>query len=504
MKKMRKWQLLLPLTLVCLLASGAIFFYLNIYRVTPTFRQMTYEYGESVSQDITDYLQGSDWSVQLAELDLSQVDEEHMGTYQVVVRHGRNEYVYSITIADTQAPEIHLKEQQIYMATNKEYAVEEVIEGVTDTDEHARAYFLVDGDELEEISFAVKGEYVVELIASDCSGNKSSKLLSVVVDTAPVITGLANFYVIPGSEPDYLAAVKAEDDVDGDLTGQLMVDDSLVVLSEVGEYPLRYQVEDAYGLLTVEEATVLVSTPESIQELIGKRQIDYRVDNIVGAPNVYDVGAASKEDIEETLEYVRPTLVQLYRETERGYSAGSGFIMEIGEDTIYICTNRHVVQKFDDWDIYFFDGTKVAGRALGYTEGYDVGVATIALEDVSEEVLKQLKTVHIDRTYWDTLDEQNLGLALERVDRSGGLLHVSEGRLIKTKQDFEWYDKLDHTEVTVELMHGDSGSAVVDGYGNLIGMAYAYSTEPIRYWCVPLDGILECYEEITGRVPYVY
>ena len=81
---------------------------------------------------------------------------------------------------------------------------------------------------------------------------------------------------------------------------------------------------------------------------------------------------------------------------------------------------------------------------------------------------------------------------------------MSEGVLIKTKQEFEWYDRLEHTEVTVELVHGDSGSAVFDGYGNLIGMAYAYSKEPIRYWCVPLDGILACYQEITGRMPYLY
>ncbi len=58
--------------------------------------------------------------------------------------------------------------------------------------------------------------------------------------------------------------------------------------------------------------------------------------------------------------------------------------------------------------------------------------------------------------------------------------------------------------MTIELVHGDSGSAVLDGYGNLVGMAFAYSVDPVRFWCVPLDGILECYEEITGREPYVY
>ncbi len=83
-------------------------------------------------------------------------------------------------------------------------------------------------------------------------------------------------------------------------------------------------------------------------------------------------------------------------------------------------------------------------------------------------------------------------------------MHTTRGHLIKIKQDFEWYEHLNHTEVTVKLVQGDSGSAVLDGYGNLICMAYAFSSDPQRYWCVPLDGILSCYKEITGRTPYVY
>ena len=98
-------------------------------------------------------------------------------------------------------------------------------------------------------------------------------------------------------------------------------------------------------------------------------------------------------------------------------------------------------------------------------------------------------TVHIDRTYWESLNQQDIDIGLERIDREGGLLHSTTGKLVKVKQDFEWNNQADHTEVTVELVHGDSGSALVD---------------PTRYWCVPLDGILDCYKEITGRMPYVY
>ena len=73
---------------VLLGAAGAAAFYFRIYRVKPAFSEMVCEYGDLVSGEIGDYLEGTDWSVQLGELDLSRVDTEHTGTYEAVVYHG--------------------------------------------------------------------------------------------------------------------------------------------------------------------------------------------------------------------------------------------------------------------------------------------------------------------------------------------------------------------------------------------------------------------------------
>ena len=489
---------------VLLVAAGGLF-YVRVYQVEPAFSEMTYEYGTPVSRDITDYLVGTDWSVGLGELDMSQVDENRTGTYQVVARHGGEQFSYTINIRDTAPPQIVWKEGQVYLAVQRECSVEDVIEGVMDADASAKAYFCGEEGLRDHVRFDRVGEYELEILARDSAGNEVSGKVSVIVDIPPVLDGIRDFYVALGSEPEYLDQVRAWDNIDGNLTGSIQVKDSEVFLDRAGEYTLTYLVADSYGLVTQEEVKVLVATEDELQALIGRRQIDYREDVILGAPNIYDAGVSGRDDLEETLEYMRPALVQLYHPTGRGgYSSGSGYIMEITEDTIYICTNRHVVSKYEDWDIFFFDGTSVPGQCLGVSQDYDVGVATIALEDVPAALLRQLMTVHIDRLYWESLDEQPIELALERIDREGGLVHTTEGNLVKIRQDFEWYNQLDHTEVTVELVHGDSGSAVLDGYGNLICMAYAYSSTPTRYWCVPLDGILTCYQEITGRMPYVY
>lgn len=508
-KKHRKKHRLLKITaaFVCclLLGAGAAYFYFNIYRVTPAFSEITCEYGSEISRDISDYLVGTDWSVQLGDLDLSQVDESRTGVYEAAVQHGGSRFVYTVTIQDTVPPRIQWKEEQIYLSVDAVCTMDDVIEGVSDVDLSAQAFFVREGELLSEIRFDSVGQYELEIVARDLAGNETGGRVSVIVDTPPAITGTRNFYVVTGNVPDYLEEVEAWDDRDGNLTEVLQVDDSDVYLDREGVYQLRYLAVDSYGLETVETARVLVAEADDIQEMIGHRRIDYRRDVILGAPNIYDGGVSDHENLEEALDDIRPAFVQLYHPTGKGgYTSGSGYIMEISEDRIYICSNRHVVDKYEDWEIYFYDGTVAAGRTLGSSAVYDVGVAVVELADVPEDLLERLMTVHIDMTYWNELDSQAIEVALERVDREGGLIHVTMGNLVKARQKFEWYEKMYHTEVTVELVHGDSGSALVDGYGNLICMAYGFSNDPTRYWCVPLDGIVECYEEITGRVPYIY
>lgn len=489
---------------VVLTVLAAVFFYWGIYRVEPVFSTATYELGERVSNDTGDYISGTEWSCGLAQLDLSEVDRRHTGVYEAVIYHGRETFVYTIVIEDTVPPEIREKEDQVYLAVGVEILPEDAVAEILDKDREARAYFVQDGLKRDTITFEEPGEYTLEIRAEDSSGNQSRALLTVMVDEPPDIYGIRDFYVTPGSKPDFLENVTAADEVDGDLTAGITVDDSRIHLGREGVYELSYSVEDGCGLVTERQATVTVASPRDIQEMIGERQINRWEDVILGAPNLYDAGVMEEDDLEAALDYMRPALVQLYHERDNGYSAGSGYIMEITEDIIYICSNRHVAEKYDSWDVFFYDGTKVDGEHLGSSEKYDVGVVTVRREDIPEELQEQLMTVHIDKSYWNRLDDQTVALGLERVDREGGILHVTTGNLIKVKQLFEWYDRKAHTEVTVELEHGDSGSAILDGRGNLISMAYAYSTDPTRYWCIPLDGILECYEEITGRQVYVY
>lgn len=486
------------------LISLGFWAYVRVNRVQPAFSSIVYELGDEISQNPEDYVLGPERIVEQGELDLSQVDRNKTGTYRAFVHCGKNEFQYEITIQDTTAPTIVLRDEPVCLALDREYPAEELVRKVEDADSFVTLHVQDVSGLLETVNYHSTGTFVCIVVAEDTSGNRASVSVPVTVGEAPVISGVRDIYVALGSQVDYLEEVTARDETDGNLTDRITVDDGEVELAREGTYKLTYRVENDLGIDTVSSVDVTVTSVEELQELIGSRKVNRDNDRIIGAINPYDAGVSDYDSISDTLEYMRPALVQLYHAEGRGYTAGSGYIMEITEDTLYICSNRHVVESYDSWDVYFFDGTRVRGRTLGYSDRFDVGVATVSVADVPEELMEQLMTIHIDMEYWSGLDDQRIDVGLERVDRMGGILHTSTGIMLKVKQYFGWYDRENQTEVTLVLEHGDSGSAVMDGYGNLIGMAFAYTCAPRRYWCVPLDGILESYEEITGREVYVY
>ena len=266
-----------------------------------------------------------------------------------------------------------------------------------------------------------------------------------------------------------------------------------VYLENAGVQELCIIAEDAHGNSTTQQLSVTAEYAP---------QIHHSSSKIWSEVNKYDAGISNESSMEDTLEYMLPTTVHLFHQIDENKQiAGSGFIMEITEQYVYICTNRHVVKDYSDWDIYFYDGTKLTGTKVGYSEGYDVGVVKVALTEIPSDLVSKLMTVHIDMNYWAQLTNQKIEIGLIKINREGGIEHTLQGTLIALKEDFAWGNHQPHTEIKLDQSAGDSGSAIFDQRGYLIAMVYGTSHEENgdRNWGVPLDALVECYNEITKQ-----
>lgn len=81
-------------------------------------------------------------------------------------------------------------------------------------------------------------------------------------NTAPVLSGVVNATIAPGSTFNPLAGVSATDTEDGDLTADIVVDGTVNVDVE-GSYTLTYTVEDSEGLSATAQRVIVVSLVET-------------------------------------------------------------------------------------------------------------------------------------------------------------------------------------------------------------------------------------------------
>lgn len=116
--------------------------------------------------------------------------------------------------------------------------------------------------------FSMPGKYNMTLKGADKSGNESTKTIVVTVtdNVAPAFDGLREGFEITDKDktaPDYLEGIVATDEIDGDVTAVVKVDDSKVQYGKAGTYSIEYSVSDGSGNMAtaVTPVTIKDTTP---------------------------------------------------------------------------------------------------------------------------------------------------------------------------------------------------------------------------------------------------
>lgn len=481
------------------------------YRIEPLAEEWVVELGEEISDDPADYVRGTEWAVSGTELDFSDVDCDRVGTYELLIHHGWQDFTCEVVVRDTTPPSLRLEKGDVYLEKDVAYGAERFVKRSRDRSGAVTLSVSLDGEDFApEVSGGTCGSHTLTVRAEDRYGNVREASRTVTVDTAPTFGELPEYYVALGSDADFLEHVTAHDEVDGDVTAGIEADLSGLDVEAEGCGTVVYSVTDSYGLTASAEVQVQVCSAEKLQQMINSHQINRLEQQIVGAYNLYDGGVYEEEDVKSVLEELEPAFVCLKKEVTGGYYKGSGFLLEMTENVVIICTNRHVVHNFDSMDVYFHDGTKAEGIVLGRT-GWNAGEDDIAFVSVERSALPDrltdtLKTVHVNMGYWDGLeDAPQVEVGMRCLDERGNIWIERDGVILQKEAKPERFERYGtFTEVSLELVHGMSGSALVDGYGNLVGMAVCITTIDgvEHYWCVKLDFIAKAYREITGRSMY--
>lgn len=279
---MKKWLIAILITIV--MGAVAVACFLHIWKVTPVCEGYTLELGESVSDNPFDYLSGYDFIVKKIQVDISGVNLMQPGTYRVVCNHGWEEFIYEIVIQDTTPPELTLQEKDFIFLQGKQYTVHDLVQTATDLSGQVAVTLVMNEQERPDFAYKQNGQYQLVVKAIDASGNETLQQVPIIVDTPPEISGMQVFYLATGYEQtlETLAAgVVAEDETDGDLTEDIVIDTGAVDWDSEGVYQAFYTVEDQYGFGARAEAEIHVLSRDALQEEIASHQInrfDYVID----------------------------------------------------------------------------------------------------------------------------------------------------------------------------------------------------------------------------------
>ncbi|MFA4995682.1 MAG: immunoglobulin-like domain-containing protein [Patescibacteria group bacterium] len=130
------------------------------------------------------------------------------------------------------------------------------------------------------VSLSTEGQYVVRAEAINSIGENEITETSFTIDkTKPVITLTGEDNVTAEVGSTYAdAGATATDNIDGDISGNIVTDDSLVNTTTIGDYAVTYNVTDAAG----NAATQVTKTVHVIEKVLSVLSPDFTLTTLEG------------------------------------------------------------------------------------------------------------------------------------------------------------------------------------------------------------------------------
>ncbi|MCD7809913.1 MAG: DUF5011 domain-containing protein [Erysipelotrichaceae bacterium] len=221
----------------------------------------TFQYGEKIPTEASEYVNATDSVLAEVVLDLSNVSYE-VGTYIATATYYSQVETFEIVVVDTVQPKVVLKQVTWEIAIGETIYAADLID-VEDNSE-TTAYFIDEDTQetSESKTYYTSGSHVERIIVIDEHGNQSTSLrvkITVLSNdtTPPIIYGIEDVTIQLGDTFDELEGVSAYDETDGWITSDIEVD-GVINTHIVGVYEIVYSVSDSAGNVTEETRVVSV------------------------------------------------------------------------------------------------------------------------------------------------------------------------------------------------------------------------------------------------------
>lgn len=523
------------LIFLCILAGILLSFFLllksPIFQVNLVTQETHLEIGDTLAKEPSYYLEGPDWCVSLSYVDTSSVKTTKVGRYPIYIYHGFEKYTCHVNVTDTLAPIVTCDVKNKTATPGETVSVHSLglhiqdhseIESIAFTKISSSHFYtglpeeeIADMKEAylkgidmfaEEFQFSYGGVYTLTISVTDEFHNTSEINLNLTIEQPPVIEAPNDIYIAANEKADFSKYIEAWDFIDEDFNEEtVVIDTSELNMNVSGDYKIYYTATDSYGLSSTAVSVVHVTSQNALQELINTHVINIQDHVIIGALNPYDSGYYENAGIDYIQTAMLPAVVHI--ENDKLDTFGSGFIIEINDEFVTIATNEHVITSDLVVDITLFDATACTGSVVASNAREDIAFVRIPISEeagsssLDDNYVKTLRTVHIDKSYWDALaNDSNIAFCYTCIDMDANVWMNMDGTILEKTALRDWNDYQDvyETIISTDPVAGSSGSALFNEEGRLVGMIRGYTdyntySETVA---VPLDRILKYFEVI--------
>ncbi|MBP5598698.1 MAG: trypsin-like peptidase domain-containing protein, partial [Lachnospiraceae bacterium] len=227
--------------------------------------------------------------------------------------------------------------------------------------------------------------------------------------------------------------------------------------------------------------------------------------NVAGVINPYDSGYIEESNMDAAIDNIKHAVVRIHYETPRTRTFGSGYIVKITDKEIICATNNHVVTDRNYVTVSFYDGTNVEARVVAGKVSPDIAFISINRSDIKDFDNLDLKTIHINRGYYESLSSKpQFEMGMYCINENGSQWLERTGKIVRKSGKLDkYFENYDYavTQISVRLTPGVSGSAIIDSHANLLCMAAFYWVHDgnTEYYGVSVTDILDYYKEVFGQ-----